>query len=513
MQGNALHPTVLVLDDKYSVVMENDYSRPDFEANVAGLIFSFEFANAWDTAQRRYTVQAAIDAVQSVAPDGILLDIMFGKDDDRLGVAILSELTEHFPSVPVIMMTSLGKDEVWGQCARLGAVDYLPKPLDTRLLRQTLNRYVGIDPERWLIGQNRLFVEALNLVAMAAEGGQTPIMITGETSTGKGLLTRFAHRHGRRAGKPFELIDLPNIPPDHQAANLFGYRKGAFTGADRNEPGRFLAADGGMVFLDEIGDIDSGTQLRLLRVADTGEVARLGDGQTSRVDVQIVTATNADLVQKIKAKGFRYDLWARLNGMPVALPSLAQRREDIPLLVLHLLRCQAIKRHRPVPQLPRSLEFLLMDFPWQGNVRALRSYAQRVFDLAGESEPDEIVLRAALPSGSLVTTDTAAPVVQPLAVSNGLSDAPLPDTIQRLRMEELRLLNEALEQTRDRVTGETNRAKAAALLKGKRKCSTNEFDRWVKTVGEQLTLDNRQSAASRFPELTYMLQPSIDMKG
>lgn len=512
MAIDATPPKVLVLDDKYSVVLKSEYSRPNFEQNVEGVPFCFEYANAWDDASRRYSVEAALRAVQFHSPDGVLLDIMFGDDDDRLGVAILRELTKHFPALPVVVMTSLGRDEVWEDCVRLGAVDYLPKPLDARLLRQTLNRYVGVDPEGWLIGQSRLFIEALNLAALAAEGGQTPIMITGETSTGKGLLTHFAHRHGRRAEKPFELIDLPTMPPDLQAANLFGYRKGAFTGADRNEPGRFLAANGGMVFLDEIGDIDSGTQLRLLRVADTGEVARLGDGQTARVDVQIVTATNSDIAQKIKAKEFRYDLWARLNGMHVALPTLAQRREDIPMLVFHLLRCQAIKRDRPVPQWPLSLEPLLAEFPWEGNVRALRSYAQRVFDLAGDSEPDESVFRSALPLANIATDETMpqqAVRQQPC----GIRATNLPDNIQRLRLEELGLLNEALNQTRDPVTKETNRAKAAALLKGKSKCSTNEFDRWVKIIGEQLSPENHQLAVNHYPELAYALELVSSNKG
>ena len=528
MSGEALHGMVLILDDHYAVESDHFYSQSDFARDFASLPFKFVFSPAWDDDVGRYTVETAVRAVQEHKPDGILLDIMFGRDHaDRLGISMLRELTACFPAIPVVMMTSVARDEIWADCARLGAVDYLPKPLDVRLLWQTLDRYVGAEPEHWLIGQNHLFLEALNLAAMAAEGGETSVMITGESGTGKELIARFLHRHGRRSDKSFETIYLPNIPGDMQAANLFGYRKGAFTGADRDEPGRFLAADGGVVFLDEIGDIDSDTQLRLLRVADMGEVSRLGDGKTRRVDVQTVTATNADLAQKIKGKEFRYDLWARLNGMPVNLPPLAQRRDDIPLLVRHLLRCQALRRGRPAPVLTVQVEAALGDASWEGSVRGLLSYAQRVFDLAGEAEPDEAVFLEALPRAPGAVSHLSEPL-HPLeegegdiefpsrprasksgdaAVAMGTSLHPT-DRLQRLRLDELALLDDALQKTRDPVTGAIKRAKAAALLKGKPKCSTNEFDRWVQSLWNELTSESRELVEQRFPDLLLALRLS-----
>ncbi len=394
------HGRVLVIDDHYGAVSDDFYSRDDFEYDFGDLPFEFSFSTAWDEAAGCYSVAEALQAVAVHGPDAVLLDMVFDQraSGGQLGLEILRELTLQHPAMPVVVMTVLARDEAWDECARFGAVDYLRKPLDGRLLWQTLDRYVGAEPQYWLIGQNSLFLEALNLVAMAAEGGETPVMITGETGTGKELLARFLHRHGRRSSMPFEILYLPNIPGDMQAANLFGYRRGAFTGAERDERGRFLAADGGVVFLDEIGDIDADTQLRLLRVAENGEVTRLGDGKSSRVDVQLVTATNADLAQKIKVHDFRYDLWARLNGMPVSLPPLARRRDDILLLLRHLLRCQALNRERAIPVIPRAVEAVLRDFPWTGNVRGLRSYAQRVFDMAGGLEPHETVFLKALPA-------------------------------------------------------------------------------------------------------------------
>lgn len=521
-EANA-HRKILVIDDHYGVASDDFYGRADFERDYGSLPFDFVFSSAWDEESGRYTVEAARLSVEEHKPDGVLLDIVFDQQGPagQLGLAILRELTTCFPALPVVMMTVLARDEVWKECARLGAVDYLPKPLDARLLALTLDRYVGVGPEQWLIGQNRQFVEALTLAALAAEGGQTPVMITGETGTGKGLLARFVHRHGRRFGKPFELIDLPNIPAEMQTANLFGYRRGAFTGADRDEPGRFVKADTGTVFLDEIGEIDESTQLRLLRVADGGEVSRLGDGKTARVDVQLVTATNADLPHKIKNRQFRYDLWARLSGMPVNLPPLAQRRDDIPSLVRHLLRCQALLRHAPVPSLPEHIQASLMEFPWEGNVRGLRNYAQRVFDLAGSNTPGESHFLAALPvrAGGAATLAAATVPLQGQGSETGLpiggfgspdttiGFSDLPGEIARLRLEEITLLQRALDLTRDPVNRTANRAKAAALLKGKAKCSTNEFDRWLNNLAGQLPPANRQSAAIRFPELTYALVP------
>lgn len=511
--------TILVLDDHYAVESNEFYSRKDFNRDFGALPFRFVFSPAWDERAEQYTVAAALRVVSSTDPEGILLDVMFGNNrTDRLGVDILRELTRKYPEIPVVMMTSVARDELWVECARLGAVDYLVKPMSSRLLAQTLHRYVGVEMKHWLIGQNKHFLDTINLAAMAAEGKRTPIMITGETGTGKELIASFVHRHGKGTNTPFKVIYLPTITPDLQPDALFGHSKGAFTGADRDKPGTFQEADGGVVFLDEIGDINSNAQVALLRVADSGEVIRLGDGKMGKVNVQIISATNADLPKKIKANEFRYDLWARLSGMHVALPSLEQRREDIPMLVRHLLRCQALQRERAVPDLPERLESKLRNFPWQGNVRGLLSYAQRVFDLAGNTEPDESVFLAALPPQYPLSPPSAVEVGQSeeaciqrvaetVARVKGQDAATL---LQRLRLDELALLYRALEQTRDPVTAAPNRAKAAALLKSKKKCSTNEFNRWVVAIWNDLSPENRKLAAERFPELASSIKPAAE---
>jgi two-component system response regulator FlrC len=512
--------TILVLDDHYAVESDEFYSRKDFERDFGTLSFKFVFSLAWDEGARQYTSEAALQAVSNAKPQGILLDVMFGSNrTNRLGVGILRELTRKHPEIPVVMMTSVARDELWAECARLGAVDYLVKPMSDRLLAQTLHRYVGVDIKHWLIGQNKHFLAAINLAAMAAEGKRTPIMITGETGTGKDLLANFVHRHGRGANTPFKVICLPNIPPDLQHSTLFGHRKGAFTGADRDSPGSFKEADGGVVFLDEIGDIITNAQLLLLRVADSGEVTRVGDGKTSKVNVQIVSATNADLPKKIKANEFRYDLWARLSGMPVALPSLEQRREDIPLLVRHFLRCEALCRKRPVPVLSEEMETRLQGSFWDGNVRGLSSYAQRVFDLAGGELPDESIFQSALSLHAelIVPLPLPPPIPQQAEERVGVSVKTLEYSapavrFQHLRLEELGLLHHALLETRPGKNRAFDRANAAALLKGKPYCSTNEFDRWIKRLWGELDTDSRAVAARRYPEIMFLVDRIPDNK-
>lgn len=507
--------TILVLDDHYAVESDEFYSRNDFERDFGSLPFRFVYSPAWDHGVEQYTVAAALRDVASTKPQGILLDVMFGRNrTDRLGIDILREVTRKHPEIPVVMMTSVAREELWMECTRLGAVDYLVKPMSDRLLAQTLHRYVGVEMKHWLIGQNKHFLDVINLAAMAAEGKRTPVMISGETGTGKELIASFVHRHGRGANTPFKVIYLPTITPDLQADALFGHSKDAFTGAERDCPGSFQEADGGVVFLDEIGDINTNAQVALLRVADSGEVTRLGDGKTCKVNVQIVSATNADLPKKIKANEFRYDLWARLSGMHVALPSLEQRREDIPLLVRHLLRCEALWRKCPVPVVPECMETRLKDYPWDGNVRGLLAYTQRVFDLSGGEMPDEGIFLAAL---SLHAELMIPPPLIPQAeksvgggdVKTSGSTAPTAQ-IQHLRLQELGLLHQVLLENRHRVTGAFDRANAAALLKGKPKCSTNEFDRWVKRLWGELDEDSRAVAARRFPEIMPVLGEILD---
>lgn len=527
---SAVHGNVLVLDDKYAVVQEDiRFGRTEFEKSVAGLPFRFQFSSCWDARKKAYTVAEAVQSVRAHAPDAVMLDIIFGGKEDRLGLAILRELTMQFPSLPVIAITSLGRSDIWPECVRLGAVDYLQKPINPRLMWQTLDRYVGAEPKYWLLGQSPRFQDAVYSAAVASEGGRTEVMITGETGTGKELLARYIGRHGARAGQPFVPIHIAPMPADQQQAELFGAKKGAYTGAFQDRKGYFDAADKGIAFLDEIGDIDLRTQVNLLRIVESGEIASLGEVKARKVDVQIVSATNANLAKKIKEGEFRHDLWERLHGMPVNLPSLDQRLDDIPLLARHMLRVEALGRGRPVAVLPDEIEEKLVAMPWHGNVRELQKYAGRVFDLAGsDRSPCEEDFLAALPVvETMYSRAYFSPVAEekrgsaPTSKSDdgiGLGGTPasantseqpfefVQGGLQRLRLEEMALLHEALQQTRDPVTAKLSRAKAAALLLGKQKCSTNEFDRRVMSLWDELSDDSRKLAAQRYPDIVAAIK-------
>lgn len=516
MRPDISHGSVLVIDDKYSGALDNgEYGQREFLENVAELPFVFSFSSAFDARIGRYSVGAAIDAVEKMQPDAVLLDIMFGSEGDRLGVAILPALWARFPQIPVVVMTVLNKTETWDECARLGAVDYLPKPLNARRLGQTLDRYIGVGPEYWLLGQAPGFLEAVMSAAQASEGGRTAVMITGDTGTGKELLARYIGRHGRRSRHPFVPIHIAPIPPEQQQAQMFGAKRGSYTGATQDRKGYFEEADKGVAFLDEIGDIDLRTQVNLLRVAESGEIAPIGEAKPRRVDVQVVSASNANLARKVKDGEFRQDLWERLRGSAINLPSLAQRIEDIPLLVRHLLRVEAIARGKSVPVLPRHIEARLMALTWSGNIRALAKYAGRVFDEAGDAgAPTEQEF-----SSALVGMDSGLTYPSLISVSHFSSSDDTErqqgavrnaqeamNRLQQLRLEEIGLLHHAVIETRHKITGALDRASAAALLKGKLKCSTNEFDRWLLSLWKALDPEHRSFAARRYPELMAVVE-------
>ena len=516
----ASHGKVLVIDDQYAEDEGNYYRRSDFLEDYGALPFDFVFSTAWDAQARRYTVEAAMKAVRQHRPDAVLLDVEFGKPGEgaRVGLNILPELLNHAPHLPVVMMTYLEKEAVWQTSSRLGAVDYLPKPLDARFLWQTLDRYVCQQPKHWLVGQSPALLEVVIMAAQASEGGRTKVLIHGESGTGKEGMAHYISRHGPRAAKPLVPVPLAGLLPDRLQFELFGAKKGSFTGGTTDHVGYFEHADGGVIFLDEIGEIDKATQARLLRVAESGEIAPMGCAQPYTVDVQIVSATNASLSRLVKDGDFRPDLWARLRGTVITLPSLAQRREDIPLLVRHILRVEAIERKIAVPALPESVEARLMAWPWVGNVRGLVSYVSTLLD--GTPSPTESDFLDALkrtpradeetldvdPPGSEVIHEVAAPV-HASGTEREVADLTAnPDGVQSLRYMELALLYRALIETSHPVTGAINRASAAARLKGRTKTSTNEFDNWVAPLWRRLDEAHRARAEMELPDLMPVIQ-------
>lgn len=310
------------------------------------------------------------------------------------GIHVLTEVKKQDPNTEVILMTAHATAQTAVQAMKLGAYDYIIKPfemdelrlkvshiLETKrlvrenvALKQELKDRFSLDN---MVGQSSAMQKVYRLVEKVAQS-DTTVLIRGESGTGKELVARAIHHLSHGAKEPFIAINSGALPESLLESELFGFEKGAFTGADRRKPGRFELAGNGTIFLDEIGDISMATQVKLLRVLQTHEFARLGATETLVSKARVIAATNRDLEAALKNNEFREDLYYRINVFPVVLPPLRQRIEDIPDLVFHFLR----KRGRPDDFIePKALD-LLMSYNWPGNVRELENVIERALIMA-----------------------------------------------------------------------------------------------------------------------------------
>ena len=326
------------------------------------------------------TAQEALAALQSSTPQVVVSDIRM---PGTSGLELLQTLKEKVPSLPVIIMTAYSDLESAVAAFQGGAFEYLPKPFDVdhavELIRRALEESVRSNeeilvPEAMpdILGQAPAMQEVFRAVGRLAQSHAT-VLINGESGTGKELVARALHRHSPRAAKPFIAINTAAIPKDLLESELFGHERGAFTGAQQMRRGRFEQADGGTLFLDEIGDMPSDLQTRLLRVLSDGQFYRVGGHQPISANVRVIAATHQDLEVRVKQNLFREDLFHRLNVIRLRLPSLRERREDIPLLAKHFLQKSARELGVDAKRLSDSaMQFLqTQDFP--GNVRQLEN--------------------------------------------------------------------------------------------------------------------------------------------
>jgi len=318
---------------------------------------------------------------------------------------LLSEIKKYHPDVVLVIITAFGTVERAVEAMKRGAYDFITKPIDNeelvitvsnalrfgellaenRLLRHELSEKYSLDR---LVGKSLAMQQVYTLVRKVAKSDAN-VLITGETGTGKELVARAIHYSSPRRGKPFIAVDCSTLPKDLVASELFGHKKGSFTGAFRDKKGKFELADGGTLFLDEIGDVPLETQVKLLRVLQERTITPVGDERDIPVDVRIIAATNRDLQSAIEAGEFRQDLYYRLNVFPIELPPLRQRREDIPLLVEHFLKRLAPDRRVRVT--PKAFE-LLTRYHWAGNVRELENVVERAVILSegGDIYPEHL---------------------------------------------------------------------------------------------------------------------------
>ena len=329
--------------------------------------------------------------------------------DDRTGLDVLEAARRRDPSCAVILMTARGTMETVMAATRGGAFDYIAKPFELERLLETIRRAEQAreaaeaeepeseePPESEMIGSSPQMVEVYKIISRVAPTDAT-VLVEGETGTGKELVARMIHAQSPRAAQPFVAVDCAAIPPSLLESELFGALRGAYTGADRDRIGVFEAAHRGTVFLDEIGDIEPGFQLKLLRFLQDREVRPVGAARPKPVDVRVIAATNRDLQKLVEEGKFRQDLWFRINVVRILLPPLRQRRGDVALLAQHFLKKYNERYRQQARLLPDGLR-ALEECTWPGNVRQLQYMIERLVILAPQARIDEAAVREAIAS-------------------------------------------------------------------------------------------------------------------
>lgn len=376
---------ILIVDDESSV-------RYSFRKLLAGSRYSLSEAENFESGTRVF---------REVKPDLVIVDIeMPGKS----GLELLQAFKELSPHTPVIVITAFGSGDRVIKAMKYGAYEYIEKPFEIpqliALIEEALKTTQAIPVEEItpspaetkntrfsnpeddkIIGESPAIKEVYKLIGRVA-ASDASILVTGESGTGKELVAKAIHTYSKRASRPFITLNCAAIPETLLESELFGYDKGAFTGANKDKPGKFEEADGGTLFLDEIGDMGLPLQAKLLRVLQEGSFERLGSTRTQHANVRIITATNANLESLILKKIFREDLYYRIRVVTIALPPLRIRKEDIPLLAKHfLIKHTRETRLENITIHPEALEKML-NYPWPGNIRELENTIKRAMILA-----------------------------------------------------------------------------------------------------------------------------------
>ncbi len=372
----------------------------DDEAKILRLL-DLQLGQEGHSTSTAATAELGLRLLQQQPVDLILTDLRLPGMD---GLEFLQAAKRLQPGVPVVVMTAHGTVETAVEAMKAGASDYLLKPfgfdelrlvidkeLDVRGLRQENQNLREALRERYdypnIVGRGPKMREVLALVERIAPT-QTTVLIGGESGVGKDLIARALHQHSRRASGPFVKINSTAIPENLLESELFGYEKGAFTGATTTKPGKFELADHGTLFLDEIGDVPLGIQVKLLRVLQEREFERLGGTKTLKVDVRLIAATNRNLRTALEEGTFREDLYYRLNVVPIDLPPLRAHKEDIPELAAFFVAKFARESGKPVRRLTATAIAKLIAFDWPGNVREMENIIERAVALSDGAELD-----------------------------------------------------------------------------------------------------------------------------
>ena len=341
-----------------------------------------------------YDVATAADPAEAMAfvrssrPDLVVMDMNYSRSTTGdEGITLLKQIKVFHPDVPVILITAWGNIPLAVEGMRAGAFDFITKPWDNAVLLGRIATALSLTGEEKhesatsfdrsrIIGRDPVLMSVLDTVERVA-ATNAPVLILGENGTGKELIAEALHNNSPRRNAPMVKVNLGGLSQSLFESEMFGYRKGAFTGAVTDREGRFAAAEGGTIFLDEIGDLDLNSQVKLLRVLQEHTYEPLGDTRTRKADVRVVCATNADLGQMMMNGTFREDLFYRINLITLTLPPLRERRDDIPLLVDHLLKKGCAAAGRDVPSITPEAIDLLKTQSWPGNIRQLGNIVER----------------------------------------------------------------------------------------------------------------------------------------
>lgn len=334
------------------------------------------------------TPAEAIAFVRSSRPDLVMMDMNYTHTTSgEEGLILLKQIKVFHPDVPVILITAWGNIPLAVEGIRAGAFDFITKPWDNHTLLGRIATALKLSAKEStetssifdrsaIIGRDPKLLSVLDTIERVASTN-APVLILGENGTGKELIAEAIHKNSQRRNGPLVKVNLGGISQSLFESEMFGYKKGAFTGAVTDREGRFAAAEKGTIFLDEIGDLDINSQVKLLRVLQEHTYEPLGDTRTRRADVRVVCATNADLNNMLRKGTFREDLFYRINLITVTLPPLRERPDDIPLLVDHLLRKVSAAAGREIPDVTQEAMELLKQQPWPGNIRQLANIVER----------------------------------------------------------------------------------------------------------------------------------------
>lgn len=368
--------------------------------------------------------EAALEFIRQVSPDLMLMDMNFSlTTKGEEGLELLQKVQVFCPRVPVILITAWGSISLAVRGMKAGAFDFITKPWDNRQLLKSVETALELKTRRMvpnllqtrrelddhydfssIIGQSEVLVDVLSTVARIADTNAS-VLITGESGTGKELIAEAIHKNSSRRKQRFVKVNLGGVSQSLFESEMFGHRKGAFTDAHADRTGRFELADKGTIFLDEIGELDTTCQVKLLRVLQDQTFEVLGDSNRRKVDVRVVSATNADLQQMVRKKTFREDLFYRINLIRIHLPALRERKEDIPLLAQFFADRQSVQnRLSSISFTPGAFE-LLQTLPFPGNIRELKNLVERTILVSGKNriQADDLRSQTTLPETSSAT--------------------------------------------------------------------------------------------------------------